>query len=114
MSRIHASDALSALTRIEDVIQSKTSSLIAHAQSRIANDVRTIATFIAGTTGCVAPEDNTGLPCPYCDQKLPKLSIERTEDDRTIVRVSGDFEGSELRSLLTLLRGFVPPKGKRP
>jgi hypothetical protein len=106
MSRVRASDALSALTRIEGAVQSRASSLV-------ADDVRTIAEFIAGTTGRVAPEGNTGLPCPYCDQKLQKLNIERAEDGRTIVRVSGTFDGGELRNLLALLRGFVP-RAKEP
>ena len=102
--RVRASDALSALTRIEGAVQSRTPSLV-------ANDVQTIATFIAETTGRVAPEDNTGLPCSYCDQKLPKFHAEKTGDGRTIVRVSGVFDSYELKGLLAIIRTFSP-KGK--
>ena len=105
--RTRASDALFALNRI--------SAVAAHdPSSSVLDEIQTLVTFIAETTGHVAPDDNTGLPCPYCDQKLQKLNIERAEDGRTIVRVSGTFDGGELRNLLTLLRGFVPKAKESP
>lgn len=109
MNRVRASDALSALNRVA------ATAAMTPEESRpvgdVAGDIRTLVTFIAETTGRVAPDDNTGLPCPYCDQKLPQFHAEKTDDSRTIVRVSGIFDSYELKGLLAIIRTFSP-KGK--
>jgi hypothetical protein len=60
-----------------------------------------------------APRTNTGLPCPYCQEKLPSLQISfggdteahpRGSDARTLVRVAKAMNPDEVRDLALFLQ----------
>ncbi len=55
-----------------------------------------------------APKTNTGLPCPYCRQKLPRINIHRTTDavikSFDLLLALPEQSGAEIRSLCKFLR----------
>lgn len=55
--------------------------------------------------------DNTGLPCEFCGQKLKRLQIERSENGTLFVRVSVEWSMaealSEAKGFLKLVGMFV-------
>lgn len=60
-----------------------------------------------------APKTNTGLPCPYCRQKLPRLTVHRTTDavidSWDVLIAMPEQTGAEMRSLAAFLRQTVAP-----
>ncbi len=49
--------------------------------SQLGDDAVTILSLLAELH--TAPADNTGMPCPYCAQTLPRLSLQRVGDTDT-------------------------------
>lgn len=60
-----------------------------------------------------APKANTGLPCPYCHQKLPRITIHRTTDavvhSWDVLIAIPEAPGHEMRSLAAFLRQTAAP-----
>lgn len=70
-------------------------------------DVTLLAQFIAERAVATAPRENTGLPCPVCDEKLPSLSIRKINENLYDVLIARRLDLSELKSLVKLLKGML-------
>ncbi len=65
-----------------------------------------VAQFIAESAVRTADKENSGLPCPYCDQKLKTLVVEE-KDERFNVQISTNTDKKGLKNLVELLRAFI-------
>lgn len=97
-SLIRPVDALNALSRIRD-----------NTSADIDADFGTLAMLIAEVAHVrTAPEDNTGLPCFYCDQPQQRLNIERDrESGRVNVRIATAATAKDIAGIRKILGSFA-------
>lgn len=99
MSKVSIKEALDALGTLEKSLHPRAN----------AAAVGILAQFIAEKAWSAAPKSNTGLPCPYCEEPLEKLSIVSNNDGTTTVRINAKLTKKELEALPSMLKMF----GKR-
>lgn len=55
-----------------------------------------------------APKENTGMACPYCDQTLPRLNIQRTGEDSFDISISAPAQtAKEAEAMCKLIRQLI-------
>lgn len=80
------------------------------ALSRIHRDLKIVAQAVAVHLVEKAPAENTGLPCPYCEQKMPRMDIKRIFLDGGEVldiRISDRVDQKKLKAVISFLKNFV-------
>lgn len=79
--------------------------------SELEEHASVIAQFIAEVHIRKAPVENTGLPCPYCGESLPKLVLESHPDGEMTVRISTKGNYIEIENIIKLLNAVGGTRG---
>lgn len=72
--------------------------------SELEEHASVIAQFIAEVHIRKAPVENTGLPCPYCGESLPKFVTEKHHDGEMTIRISIKGNRAEVDNIIKLLK----------
>lgn len=81
------------------------------ALGRIHRDLKIITQAVAVRLVKRAPAENQGLPCPYCEEKLPRLNVERRraagESEEFGIHISDRVDQKGLKGIISVLKNFV-------
>ena len=84
-----------------------TAAISASSTETLDADLQTVAQYVVERHVSEAPPENTGLPCPYCEQKLKRLDARREDDGTIRVQISARVQPKELLSMIGMLKGFA-------
>lgn len=94
---------------VDETISDPSPKLVLEALGRIHRDLKIVSQAVAERVVNKAPAENAGLPCPYCQEKLPRMDLKRlfvNGEEVVDVRVSCRANKKELLAITRFLKTF--------